>query len=56
MGALASPAFWASLGVIIGALGLELPQALWTHVAELIAAASGIVGVVSAWLGKGTSS
>jgi len=54
MASITSPAFWASLGVIIGALGLELPQALWTHVAELVAAAAGVVGLISAWRGKGT--
>jgi len=54
MRSLTSPAFWASLGVILAAVGLELPNALWMHIAELVAAAAGVVGIVSAWLRRGT--
>jgi len=43
------PAFWSALGVLLAAVGVEAPRALTTHIAEAIAAISGIVGIIMAW-------
>jgi len=53
MGAITSPAFWASLGVLLSAFGIDLPSAFWDHVVAAIGGLAGIIGIISAWLGKG---
>ena len=42
------PSFWASVGVILTTLGVNLPQELWGHIVEAIAAIAGIVGIITA--------
>jgi len=52
MGAFASPAFWASLGVILASIGIEVPGHLFEDIVATIAGIAGIIGVVSVWLGR----
>lgn len=49
MAVLTNPAFWASLGSLLAALGLEMipAQQLIEHIIAAIAAVSGIIGIVS---------
>ena len=49
MGFLTDPAFWASLGVILAAFGIEIPSVALQHLAELVAAIVGLAGVFFAW-------
>ena len=39
-------AFWAALGAMLAALGVEIPQALVTHILELLAILSGLIGII----------
>jgi len=50
---LRNPAFWSSIAAVLAALGVEVPQALLTHILELLAILSGIVGIVRAMLDAG---
>jgi uncharacterized membrane protein len=45
---LTNPAAWAAIGVLLAAIGVELPQGLIHHICEAIAAIMGIIGILFA--------
>jgi len=53
MAAITSPAFWASIGVILTTVGVNIPNEVWSHLAELFAVIAAIIGIVRIWLGNG---
>ena len=48
LGIFANPAAWASLAGLLAALGIELSNALWTHIVEAAGAIAGIIGILTA--------
>lgn len=54
MAVLSNPAFWASIGALLAALGLEMipAQQIGEHVIAAIAAVSGIIGIVGSLRSK----
>lgn len=48
MSIITNPAMWASLGALLGAIGLEMVPAiqLGDHVIAAVAAISGLIGIV----------
>lgn len=47
---LRTPAAYASLGVILAALGIELKAELFERIAEALAALAGLIGLIMAAL------
>lgn len=49
MSVLGQPAFWASIGALLGAIGLEMipAQQIGEHVIAAVAAVSGIIGIIN---------
>jgi len=45
---LTNPSFWAAIGVLFAAIGVEIPGGLLEHIVEAIAAIMGIIGIVFA--------
>jgi uncharacterized membrane protein len=43
---LRDPAIYALLAALCGAIGIELPEALWTHILEAVAAVLAVAGIV----------
>ena len=41
------PAFYASLGVLLGALGIEVHAELFDRIAEALAALAGVIGIIT---------
>ena len=50
MAFLYNPAFWASLGVLLEAMSIEVPSQLFGHILTILGATSAIIGIIeSLW-------
>jgi uncharacterized membrane protein len=45
-GFLRNSAFWGALGVLLAALGVEIPQEVVTHILEALAILAALVGII----------